>query len=425
MKKLTSFCLLCISLFLFVPAATCRAQAVSAWFRGTAQSWQTLTQTAFSAPKVMLSPLSRPLSGLSTGYTVKTTVPNWLNHRLSHSNTFCRMEKELFKIHPNNPSAVTGKLSYLLDRNTLLAESAAPGEINQKAFLRHQDLLQNTLAEVENYWEAALGERYHSTVFSKKEIANLLADPKQPPAFILSTNEINQFPLMTLQQQQAFTRRAAEDNTNALTELLSQNPEELSTSQFSHYYYLKLRQKYFTLLLRVMDAAQAPRQTLIIRVRKQIQLDFLPGKEAALTDAQRLGKLYFYKDHAKNHSSDGINEQLVALKSEIARQEKIYAPYAQAEAFNIPYELVLTHPQTVHTYALGAAEAERLKTLTNRQITEEVPVLIQQTQAYKNALLSAKNTGTDFFIHYYRLCVKEQILQTYLARSKFFLEHGL
>lgn len=425
MKKFTAFCLLNSLFVLFAAAVPAGAQAVAPWFRGTAQSWKDLTKNAFSAQKIAVHPLSKPLSGLTTGYAVKTTVPNWLKYRLSHSNTFCRMEKEILDIHPGNICAVSGKLSYFWDRDALLSANASSGEMNANALTRHQELLQNTLAEVEAFGKEEIGKIFHSSIFSKEDIAQLLADPDQPPAFALYLQEIRTFPTLTLSAQQDFARRALEANTQALENLLSQSPEELSTAQYADYYRLKLRQRYFRLLWRTLENANAPRQTLIIRVRKQIELSFLPGNDAWLTDAERLGKLYFYAAQIQAHTPQGVNEQLVALKSEIARQEKIYEVYAKAEAFNIPYEVLLERPQILADYALGAEEAARLRTLPNAQAVEELPQHISRIQTHRQMLLSQKPARPGFYTNYYRLYLKETILQTRLAQANCFLNYNL
>ncbi|MGN0024300.1 MAG: hypothetical protein ACI351_02585 [Candidatus Avelusimicrobium sp.] len=413
------FRLACCVLFLCVSALSLRAQTVSPWFRGVPQTWKMLRETSFSAANAVKTPLLQPLSGRYTGYAVKTTVPNWLLHRLSHSNTFSAMEKEIFKKHPANTVAVTGKLSYFWDRDALLAASAGRGEINQKAFARHQELLQNTLAEVEAFAGSEIASAYNSTLFSPEEISRLMADPAQPPAFVVTAREAAEFAALSLEEQKAFTQNAWQKTTLLQTELLKTDPQKLSTQHFSDYYYLKLRRNYFSLLHRALEHAAAPRRTLIIRIRKRLTLDFLPENDMFLTDAQRLGKLYFYTDHAK---SFGLTiENIVALQTETARQENLYIPYARAEAFEQPYEKALQRGSE-SDILFGEEEANRLRLLTSRQAADELPAKIA---ALQTAMDNARPNGAaaDFYVYYFRLHAQQNYLQTRLAQAHFFLNH--
>lgn len=292
------------------------------------------------------------------------------------------------------------------------------GEIHTDAFRRHQDLLQNTLAETEAYWKEEFFSQLRGSLLPREEMLKLIGDFNQPPAYILRQDEINQFKGLTLQEQQSFVRGELKQSINYLSELLSQNPQEIPTRDYALYYYHKLRVRYFALLERFLRSAQTPRHTLIIRVKTSLPLSFLPQNEELLTDAQRLGKLYFYAERLK---ASGPDTQTVALQAEIARQEKLYSLYAEAETFHIPYETVLHRPRTIYEYALGMAEAERLNTLSYEQLAEELPERIQQVQTQKRLITASSNQ--DFYIEYYRLCIKETILKTYLARAKFFLNN--
>nr|QGT50693.1 hypothetical protein Elusimicrob1349_1630 [uncultured Elusimicrobia bacterium] len=410
--------LLCI----LFPALETRGQAVSPWFRGSAQAWKTLTEKSFSAAQLTATPLIRPMSGLSTGRTVKTTIPNWLSHRLSHSNTFSRMEKDLFKLHPANPAAVSGKLSYFWDRDALLAASTASGEMNQNAFDRHQELLEQTLAEVEDFNREYLSEHFNSPVFAQEELLQLLKDPAQPPAFILTRREIETFPTLTLSEQQAFSQQAWRNASARLAELLQMDPQTLSTQSFSNYYYLKLRQRYFTTLYQVLQKAQSPRQTAIVRVRKKLPLDFLPESEQALTDAQRLGKLHFYADLMQSHGKT-FTPDFITLKTELARQQELYYPYAVAEAFAQPYENVLMRRNYPAELYFNAEDAAALSLLTSQEAVNKLPQKIARVQANKQNLLADKTPTPDAYIHYFRLAAQEEFLKTRLARAQFFLQY--
>lgn len=424
MIKPFPFRLACCLFFILAPFFSARAQLVSPWFRGTAQSWKALKETSFSAARLAATPLSAPLSGISTGYAVKTTVPNWLAHRLSHSNTFSAMEKELFKTHPANTTAVTGKLSYFWDRDALLAANAAPGEINENAFTRHQQLLQNTLAEVEIFSLEEISSRLCSSVFSQEELLRTLKAPTQPQAFILTRLEVEEFPQLSLQEQREFTINAWRQASNRLTELLNQEPQTLPTHAFSDYYYAKLRLRYFATLFQVLEHAQTPRKTIIVRVLRKIPLDFLPDAGQPLTDAQRLGKLHFHLGLMQARGRQ-LSAEAVALRAEITRQTELYHPYALAEAFGLPYEQVLRSPIYNANLYFGEEESARINNLTSEQAVNELPAKITQVQEQMRELLGAKPAPPDVYVRYFRLQARETFLLTRLAQAKFFLKYRL
>lgn len=421
MKNFFPYRVCCFLFFALAPCCGLQAQTISPWFRGTQQTWKIMTENSFSAARAAQTPFIRPLSGLHTGYAVKTTVPNWLAYRLSHSNTFSAMEKNIFKIHPNNLSAVTGKLTYFWDRDALLAASAGPGEVNEKAFGRHQELLQHTLAEVEQFAREEIAKQFNSSLFSTEEINHLLADPSQPQAFILSRKEIETFPTLSLEEQKTFAQNAWQNAVRMQTQLLATNPQTLTTQRFSDYYYLKLRRSYFSLLANVLERASVPRRTIIIRVKKRLPFDFLPEANLPLTDAQRLGKLYFYTEHFQMRGPEGL-EKSVALKAEAERQRQLYEPYALAEAFGVPYENALKRGLPPTDILFGAEEAARLRMLTSRQAVDELPEKISALQTAQRQA-HPKDEPLDFYVHYFRLHAQEQYLQLRLAQARFFLQY--
>lgn len=423
MTKLFSLRSICCLLFALTAPLCARAQLVSPWFRGSPQAWKTLTETSFSAPRLTAARLSVPLSGLSTGRAVKTTVPNWLSHRLSHSNTFSRMEKEIFTVHSANLPAVTGKLTYFSDRDALLAANAANHEINPDAFARHQQLLKHTLAEVEAFSREEIAAQIQRSVFSAEELQRLLKDPSQPAAFVLTAWEVKQFPALSLEQQRAFALNAGQNATSRMLELLRQNPQTIPTRHFSEYYYLKLRRRYFSLLYKALTHAQTPRKTLIVRVHKTIPLAFLPQPNIPLTDAQRLGKLHYHLGllQANGHHSAA---DLVALKTEIARQTELYQPYALAEAFGLPYEQVLARSVYGADLYFSEQEAQNIMALSWQQTLDELPAKIARVQTKMKEMQSRKTIlSPQEYADYFRLAAQHEFLQARLAQAKFFLLH--
>ena len=173
-----------------------------------------------------------------------------------------------------------------------------------------------------------------------------------------------------------------------------------------------------------MARAQAPRQTIIVRVRRKIPLDFLPEADKPLTDAQRLGKLHFHLGLMQSRGQQ-LSAEAVALKTEITRQTELYHPYALAEAFGLPYEQVLrSHVYNAKLY-FSEEEAARLNMLTSEQAVSELPAKIAQVQAQMRELLGTKTASPDVYVHYLRLQAREEFLLTRLAQAKFFLQYRL
>ena len=258
-----------------------QGQLVSPWFRGGKAVWEALLNKA-KLPAAGKAAFSQPLSNAATGYAVKTTASNWLRHRVAHSGVFSRMEKETL-LQPNHtPKMQLGKIAYFHDRDARLFNwvPSQPGaKAEENAFWRHQNILANTLAELETFYRRELPEAFASSVFSKEQVARLMEDPIQPPAFVLYPKEIARFAsLKTLAEQQAWAVQTLQAVWGDLNALLAKHPTRLQGNEFERYYIQKLRLLYFMTVQEVLAKATEKRPSLIVRRKRALKAD-LPGAE--------------------------------------------------------------------------------------------------------------------------------------------------
>ena len=404
------YILFIIGALILAPQA--RAQQVSPWFRGGPIAWEKALNSSFTASRVAQLPLLQPLCQHYTGYSVKSTVPNWISFRLLHSNTLSRMEKKILATHTANELATLGKLTFFYDRDALLQHHLPAENYHSEAFAHHQQLFSLTLSEAEHFFAQHSEELFAYSWLSKEHVQALLKSTAQPPSFILFSKEINVFPTLSLPEQKAYARDEIISAQQTLLRLLQTPPQLLQTSDFGLYYRAKLRLRYFSLVSQTLRQAESPRNTLIIRIYEQIPLDFLPESNALLTDAQRLGKLYFYKDKAI------FPEQQVLLLAEISRQQSLYEYYAYAEAFQRPYEDLL---KTLRAPTSVVFENDPL--LTNwsaARVYQQIPVLIAELDRQMAQLRSTDHPTKSDFINYFRLHIRKAFYQS--LRSQAHLE---
>ena len=402
-----------------------QAQAVSPWFRGGKQVWETLLK---HNPALVSgrAALSIPLSHTVTGFSVKTTPYNWLLHRVSHSGVFSRMEKEILLQKTSSEKAALGKLAYFHDRDAHLfnALSLYPqAQADEPAFWRHQNLLTNTLAELEEFYRPLLPEKLTSSLFTKEAVQHLLADPVQPPAFVLHVKEISSFAaLNTLAEQQAWARNILHQTNSDLNALLAKDPQTLKGYEFERYYLQKLRLEYFKTLQEVLQNAVAKRPSLIIRRKRVLKIN-LPGAGQPMTDAQRLGFLRYYMDRLARQADLTQKEnpafaQYLQVKTVLQTLAPVYETYAAAEAFGVPYEHVLRVGPSWPDLIVGAEEGQQLRQTIGKTPLTQLPAKIDELKS-KMALMQAQEPdGLDFFVRYYRLERTKALYETFLIRER-------
>lgn len=419
------------AVLLVCPLLQAHAQPVSPWFKGSKQTWNALLKSS-AVQAVGRARASVPLSGAFTGYAVKTTASNWVYHRLNHSKAFSATEKKIILQHPQYENAVLGKLAYFHDREArlfnLLENRPGQSPADEAVFWRHQDLLGKTLAEVENFYKTVLPERFASFIFSKEEVARLLADPVQPPAFVLGGKEMQEFAaLPTLQEQRVWTQNALRYTRHDLNALLTKAPSDLKPFEFDRYYLQKLRLNYFLTLQQVLENATEKRHTLIIRRKRVLHTD-LPGAERQMTDAERLGFLHYHADKLREPGLNFLEpasasaQQYLQVQTLLARLTPVYEVYAVAEAFGAPYELALRHGTVWPELILGTKEGEKLRQLKGPVVFTLLPPRLEAVQRKMAAMRAQTPNGLAFYVHYYRLEREMSLYNTILSRERLFNE---
>lgn len=417
--------LVSLSLVLFV-STSLSAQFVSPWFRQAAGiSFKEVQTNAFTLERVVQSSLSRPVISVPTKYAVKTTLPNWLSHKLYRSHAISAMEKQVLRQSPGDALLASAKLQFFFDRDLLLAKTlpaTEPENWNETAFKRHQDLLQSTRTEVEIFGAEQIAWSLEKDVsfFTKNDIQNILLSG-QPPSFILTSHELKEFPTLSLEQQRQFAQSGLEAAQQQLVQFLCLDPTKISAAQFTAFYRSKCQWYYFFQLTKVLQTATEPRKTAIVRVYKPLNIDFLPDPQLLLTDAQRLGKLQFYLDF---YTQDQANLQRAELLQAEQLRQGINRPYAKAEALDIPYEKVLgghvLHDEDVFNQ-------EMVSWLQSTPYKEQLPwldqLLLTQTDKMAAFRKAHPNPTVADYTAYYRLLVEKEYLQG--ARSKAHLFSGI
>lgn len=409
-------------------AAAClpvQAQLVSPWFRGGKHVWEALLHKA-KLPVSGAAAFSTPLSQAATGYAVKTTAHNWLRHRVAHSGVFSRMEKEALLQKTQNIKMQLGKVAYFHDRDARLFNwlSSQPGaSAAEAAFWRHQNILANTLAELEAFYRGDLPDVFASSVFSREQVAQLLEDPVQPPAFVLYPKEIAHFAaLSTLAEQQAWAAQALAQTRGDLNALLAKDPVHLQPGEFARYYTQKLRLLYFLTLQEVLSKATDKRASLIVR-RKRILKARLPGADRPMTDAQRLGFLRYHLDKQAAAGplateGNGEFESYARLKSWLSRLAPIYEPYAVAEAFGARYEDALRLGPLWPDVIVGPQEGLALRRMTPQEGGKILPAKIAALEKELAALRAQTPDDLAFYTRYYRLDRQKALYESFQIRQR-------
>ncbi len=400
-----------VAVFLFSPILSL-AQTVSPWFRLTAGiSFEQISQKAFTLERVSGAKFSVPLLGNPTGYAVKTNVPNWLSYKFKHTGLVSRMEQDILTTQPNHLVAVSGKLQFFFDRDLLL-KNALPFQestiFHENAFNGHQQLMQDTRTEIEKFGmdEMARMLSQDTSLFSASEIETLISNG-QPPAFVLTRGEAVDFANSSLEKQRQIVQGDIHTALLDLHKLLSTKPSDLDTASFAQYYRAKSRLYYFTQLKGVLEKATAPRKSIIFRFRQQLPFDFLPDCAEWLTDAQRLGKLWFYHDMYLTSSP----ERAALLKQEIKAQS-VHEHYAQAEVFGLPYEDLLNDKVLQMQMVMNE---EKINQFDQLPVQERMEIALQKMEELTQEMTALRMQSlfptASFYAEYFRLYTQRGLWQ--------------
>ncbi len=339
-----------------------------------------------------------------------STARKYIYHNAHFKQIFSRQEAN-FLLAEAAPQVTLGKIIFLHNQhaafyNQLIQQH--PDAIDTKAFELHQKTLEEMLVRLEDYYAPIQQKLFASQVFSPQQIAQLQVVPSQPRAYAFDTNSFVQFArLASLGEQRSWVTQ----NINALqgdqNTLLNRPLDQISPEQFKNYYLNQIRLDYLAQLNKLLAKSVSKRPSLIMRFRNS-----LPGHNEPLTDAQRAGKFLFELDaFGFSYPSNSWQRHF----------EKTYGPYAVAEAFNLPYEVVLKH--SIYDPEL-LPDGKHLRTLQPQDCLKQVQPLIKNLESQLNRMHRQDPTGNDFYAHYFRLYAQLQIYKGLEAQSLFFIHNG-
>ena len=382
-----------------------RAQVTPAWTRHLSPA----RFKEISHKALLYSTKGQPLfldlsRRVATSTLVKTTDKNLLRHKVFYSGLFSKQEKDIL-LAPSYAQITLGKLAYLHDKHAafyrqLSSRQTDAHHIHEKAFEKHQQILRELTGALQHYYAEQLSMTAKSSVFSKEERHNLL-QTAQPIAYVLTDKELNEFAsLLTIKAQKYWLERYLSTSMWKLESLLRKPTDTLSPAEFELYYRTQSRLSYFKLLEQVLEKAATKRTSAIVRYRAS-----LPGDTQKLTDAQRGGKLLL----------EGTEDQ-----TEWEDFNKLYAPYATAEALNVPYEISLQYGAHAPEL-LGLQEGQRLRQLDPSAYLEELQPKIENLEKELEQLRLQTPSSADFYKQFYRVHATLQIYKTLAARAQVML----
>lgn len=371
-KKLFLILILLLSTSTFLSA-----QAPAAWFSGGMGAFEQFLKKALTYNQLRITPLCDPALQIPTNLHVKSTVPKWVRSRVTwpEINTVTPMEKAVLeeflfsKLHSS--LTTSAQLSFFYDRDLLVhnfIRNTAQESIDENAFLWHQNRMLNTRTEIERHDLQKIADEIssnYSSLFSAEQIKGMLEEG-QPLAFTLWDQGMKDFATLSLEDQRQFVKTHMEINDQQLLGLLQTNPKELSREKYNHYYIFKGRQTYLKQLYFRLQCAQQPLKSMIIRRQLALPLEFLPNPDELLTDAERLGKLYFYRDvYTQDHV---LVTRAKKIESLLKKQTAAYELYAQAEMLGLPYETLLKTKKLLPHQLFSPQTLELLNNTTDADI---------------------------------------------------------
>lgn len=409
--------LLTLGLLIVLGQIHLSAQITPAWTRQlTPDRWFLLTRSTSFKPGGKAPFISLPRV-IDLKQRVKTTDYKFIYHYTAYSNIFSRSEKELLQHRKSSfPLNNLGKITYLHNKHAAFfnqLEQVVPSAVSETAFWRHQNTLEEMLAGLESYYVDILPQQLSSNVFDAAEIAKLLKGAKQPAAYLLSPNELRQFAaLPSLQAQKQWVEQQIEYLQKETYSLLAKDTYTIPANQFAHYYLQNIRLDYFQTLSRVLENASTKRLSAIMRYK-------LPqmGLTGKWTDAQRGGFLHWKLDTASEESKAFYQQQLQEFN-------RLYIPYAAAEALQAPYEVALQHGHMAPEL-INEQEGTRLRHLSSQDCITELTPKIAQLRAQLVELRRQATPTAAFYTDYYRIYAQLEIYEALTARAHIMLNFKL
>lgn len=381
------------------------AQVTPAWTRQlTPAHWRELSRgVVLPRAKGAIAPLDLSRR-LAAAEQVKTTDQNWLKHKVFYSGLFSKQEKDIL-LTPTYARATLGKVVYLHNKHAAfynqLTNRNATQYISKEAFEKHQQILQELIGTLQQYYVQQHPAAFASDVFSEEEIRRLQTLPAQPTAYVLTSAELAEFTsLPSHQAQQNWTQRKLNTATWETENLLLKQTDTMTPAEFEKYYHAHMRLSYFKLLAQVLQRAEGKRVSAMVRYKLPLN-----EGETPLTDAQRGGKLLF---------------ELSEQHPQFQTFEQNYGPYAAAEALGAPYKIALQYGANAPEL-LGIREGERLRQLSPQECLREVLPKIAQLENQLTQLRTQPPTDDSFYKTYYGVHAQIQIYQMLAVRARVML----
>ena len=381
----------------------------TAWLHNmTAPAYEGIMKDFTLSPAMENSLLTTFDPYASSNNRVKTTDHNWIYSRIYYSDVFSIPEKALL-LEKSGEKINLGKVAYLYDRNAAIHNHVSSRltltDHDQSAFQKHQDILKNLYVELEAYYQDEAPNLFRSAIFSKEEIKKLAATtPFQPPAFIFAEKIFADFAALPSLVAQRVWIDELQNTLKAQLQNLLTTPH-LSNQHFIQYYTAKKQLKYVTDLKSVLQKSTDKRPSFVLRYKQKMD-----GLSVPATDAQRLGYLQLMADKFPESQYPQLLHDM----------SQLYAPYAVAEVFQLPYETVLkTHycSEALLPYNEGNFFRQTDFSRWERILTPKIKAL----QAEKEALRAQPVQDLSLYVRYYRLQAQLNIYETLLAKAKFLL----
>lgn len=401
------------------------AAAPAAWTRGLAKAqWQTAIATTRFVPSVItnsahfIKPLAQG-NGVAL-FNINKDHNSLIWAQVKNSQLFSKTEKDF--LVPFAPETVSlAKLTWVHDKHAAFYNHLKKQDgitINEDAFANHQTQLSRLIATLEKDLKGKVQadleyvSPQHQDIismlellrvdcgFNRATIAKLFQGDGQPFFAALYEREMEIFAQQPdLGSQRNWIASMIETTQIELERLLQLPTSAMTPFLSAKYYVYKMRLEYFTVLRDVLANATEKRASIIYRYRRK-----LPSVPVSMTDAQRLGYLYYQRDLLP---ADKLQQRLT-WETQINEQEALHQEFAAAEATNQSYELALRKGAT-SPLLLPDAEQEYIYSLkTEQQFDAKIASLEREMAAMR-----AQKPGNDlsFYSRYYSLVVRKDIYE--------------
>jgi len=410
-----------------LPAAT------AAWTRGVAKTnWQAAIATTRFVPSAVagsaqfLKPLAIPQAKL---FNINKDHNALIWAQVEKSNLFTETEKNFLTPFADEDIALS-RLVIEYDKNAAFynqVKGQPDITVSEEAFANHQGQLTRLISTLEQDLKSKIKpsldyeSKNHKDIisvlerigidcgFPRSTIAELFQSGGQPLFVALSAPEMEKFAQQPdLASQKVWVDDMVYSTQIELERILLQPESAISPFLANKYYVDKIRLQYFTDLKTVLAKASAKRPSIIIRYRSKLTPD-----GALMTDAQRLGYLYYQRDITPTNDM----QKRMTLETQISEQEKFSQEFAAAESLGSSYELALRKGSNSPLLLSDGEQEEIFSFKTVQQFDNKIATLERQM-----ATMRAQTPGEDldFYTRYYSLVTRKDIYESWKISQQLF-----